>query len=292
MTTPLRSLLGRGTAATLLAFGLVAGTVAGPTSAATPDHHRGPADYVALGDSYAAGFGAGSYVNACGQSPLGLPGLLDERRGIELTFNASCSGAKASADRTDAVPDLPEQLEQLVGAGLIGKGTDLVTVSAGGNDLNFGSVVGACAIQPLAVCEQVIDSRTLQAQTTLAAALDELYGDLRAAAPKAKIVVTGYPHLFSPRSGSEVLLSTEAQRLFNAGTDALNQVIRHNAQANRLQYVDVVQEFKGHGIGTRDPWITYTGFTAIDDLHPTAKGYERGYFKAVRSAVKLSSLWR
>lgn len=161
MKAPFRSLLGRCTVATLLALALVAGTVTGPASATTPDRHRGPADYVALGDSYAAGFGAGSYVNACGQSPLGLPGLLDERRGIELTFNASCSGAKASADRTDAVPDLPEQLEQLVGAGFIGKGTDLVTVSAGGNDLDFGSVVGACAIQPLAVCEQVIDARTL-----------------------------------------------------------------------------------------------------------------------------------
>lgn len=105
-------------------------------------------------------------------------------------------------------------------------------------------------------------------------------------------MVTGYPHLFSPGSRSEVLLSIEAQRLFNKGTDTLNEVIRHNAKANRLQYVDVVQRFKGHGIGTRDPWITFTGFTSIDDLHPNARGYERGYFKAVRGTVSLSSLWR
>ncbi|WP_051427374.1 SGNH/GDSL hydrolase family protein [Arthrobacter sp. H20] len=284
MKTPRPSLFGRCAAAAVLAAGLLAGTIAGPAAADAPGP-KPPADYVALGDSYAAGFGAGPYLNACGQSPLGLPGLLDQLRKVELTYNATCSGAKAAADRTDAVPDVPEQLEGLVLAGLIGADTDLVTVSAGGNDLGFGAVVGACATQLLAVCEQVIDGRTLQAQTTLAAALDDLYGNLRAAAPEARIVVTGYPHLFSPKSGSELLLSTEAQQLFNEGTDALNTVIRQNAKANGLHYVDVVQRFKGHGIGTRDPWITYTGFTAIDDLHPNAEGYQSGYLKSVRSEV-------
>ncbi|MHA7294868.1 SGNH/GDSL hydrolase family protein [Arthrobacter sp. HLT1-21] len=285
MKTSLRSHFGRCAAAAVLSVGLMASTVAGPAAATNPGRHQ--VDYVALGDSYAAGFGAGSYINACGQSPLGLPGLLDDRRGINLTVNASCSGAKAAANPADAVPDLPQQLGQLVGAGLIGADTDLVTLSAGGNDLDFGAVVGACAALPLAVCEQVVDGRTVQAQTSLAVALDELYGNLRAAAPTAKIVVTGYPHLFSPKSGSEVLLSTKAQQLFNEGTDALNTVIRQNAEANGLQYVDVVKRFKGHGIGTNDPWITFAG--AIDDLHPTAKGYQAGYLKSFRSTVNLSS---
>ncbi|MHA7154057.1 SGNH/GDSL hydrolase family protein [Arthrobacter sp. TMN-50] len=286
MKTPYRSHFGRCAAAAVLSVGLMASAVAGPAAATNPDKHS-PVDYVALGDSYAAGFGAGSYLNACGQSALGLPGLLDDRRGIDLTFNATCSGAKAAANRTDAVPDLPEQLEQLVGASLIGADTDLVTLSAGGNDLDFGAVVGACAALPLAICEQVVGGRTVQAQTTLAVALDDLYGNLRAAAPTAKIVVTGYPHLFSPKSGAEVLLSTEAQQLFNEGTDALNTVIRQNAEANGLQYVDVVKRFKGHGIGAKDPWITFAG--AFDDLHPTAEGYEAGYLKSFRSTVNLAS---
>lgn len=292
MTPRYRSFFGRSAAAIVLSVGLLAGTLAGPAAATKPGNHRTQADYVALGDSYAAGFGAGRYLNSCGQSPLGVPSLLNDRRGIDLTFDATCSGAKAAADPTDTVPDLPEQLAQLLDTGRIGAKTKLVTLSAGGNDLDFGAVVGACATQPLAVCDQVLDGRTLQAQTTLAVALDELYGNLRAAAPRAKIVVTGYPHLFSPRSGSEVLLSTEAQRLFNAGTDTLNGVIRQNAKANGLQYVDVVQRFKGHGIGTRDPWITYTGFAAIDDLHPTAEGYRAGYLTSINRTVKLSAFWR
>ncbi|MHA7272760.1 SGNH/GDSL hydrolase family protein [Arthrobacter sp. TMT4-20] len=294
MKTPRHSLFGRSAAAAALSVGLLASTIAGPAAA----HSQGPpvpADYVALGDSYAAGFGAGFYdldQPACGRSPLGLPGLLDEQRKIELTYNATCSGAKAAANPNDAVPDVPEQLAGLVLNEQIGAETDLVTVSAGGNDLDFGGVVGACATQVLKICQMVIDGRTIQAQTSLAAALDDLYGELRTAAPNATIVVTGYPHLFSPKSGSEVLLSTEAQRLFNDGTDALNAVIKHTAEANGLQYVDVAKRFTGHGIGTRDPWITYTGFTAIDDLHPNAKGYESGYFKAIRSAVNLNTLWR
>lgn len=243
-----------------------------------------PVNYVALGDSYAAGFGAGAYVNECGQSPLGLPGLLDERKHIQLTFNAACSGALAGAI-PGGVPDLPEQIAGLAGVGVIGPQTGLVTVSAGGNDVDFGSIVGACATQPLAVCRQVIDASVLKAQTLVAADLDAAYAQLAAAAPNAQVIVTGYPHLFSPEFGNATLLSLEAQQLFNAGTDALNAVIEDRAEDAGFEYVDVTKRFDKHGIGSPNPWITFTGFTAIDDLHPTAKGYQSGYLPEVRKAI-------
>lgn len=288
MQTSHRRSMGRIAALAVLSTGLVSGMVGGPAAAAP----KPQADYVALGDSYAAGFGAGSYLNSCGQSPFGLPSLLDETIQVELTADASCSGAKAADNPADAVPDLPEQLADLQDSGAIGEQTDLITVSAGGNDVNFGAVVAACATQPLATCQQVIDSMEIRAQTTLAASLDALYGNLRSAAPNATIVVTGYPFLFTPDFGSEVLLSTEAQRLFNDGTDGLNAVIEQNAEANGLEYVDVVQRFRFHGIGAPSPWITFTGFTSIDDLHPNAKGYKTAYLPSLRNEVSLSSLRR
>lgn len=274
----------RMTAGALMTVGLI---VPASASVAAPPV---PLDYVAVGDSYAAGFGAGSYVNGCGQSPLGLPGLLDARKQIQLTFSAACSGARAAnipggePDVPD-IPDVPEQVVGLAGTGVLGPQTDLVTVAAGGNDVDFGRIVGACATQPIEVCQEAVDFAVFQARTTVAGDLDALYAQLDSAAPNAQIIVTGYPHLFSPEFGNAPLLSLEAQELFNAGTDALNDVIEDRAEAAGFDFVDVTKRFDKHGIGSPEPWITFTGFTAIDDLHPTAKGYQSGYLPDVRKAI-------
>ncbi|MFJ6279889.1 SGNH/GDSL hydrolase family protein [Arthrobacter subterraneus] len=265
-------------ACALMTAGLV---VPASASVAAPS---APLDYVAVGDSYAAGFGAGSYVNACGQSPLGLPGLLDARKQIQLTFSAACSGARA-ADIPGGVPDVPEQVGGLAATGVLGPQTDLVTITAGGNDVDFGRIVGACATQTIEVCRQAVDLAVFQARTTVAADLDALYAQLAGAAPNAQIIVSGYPHLFSPEFGNAPLLSLEAQELFNAGTDALNDVIEDRAEAAGFDFVGVTKRFDKHGIGSPEPWITFTGFTAIDDLHPTAKGYQSGYLPEVRKAI-------
>jgi lysophospholipase L1-like esterase len=127
-------------------------------------------------------------------------------------------------------------------------------------------------------------------RSTVAASLGTVYAQLRTAAPNATVVVTGYPHLFSPEFSGPAPFSAEAQALFNAATDTLNGVIASKAAAAGFQYVDVVDEFAGHGIGAPDPWITFTGFRASDDLHPTATGYRQGYFPAVRSEVNLAQL--
>jgi lysophospholipase L1-like esterase len=160
-----------------------------------------------------------------------------------------------------------------------------VTVTAGGNDVDFGSIVGACATQVIEVCQQAVDLAVFRAGTTVAADLDALYAQLADAAPNAQVIVTGYPHLFSPEFGNAPLLSLEAQELFNAGTDALNEVIEDRAEAAGFDFVDVTKRFDKHGIGSPEPWITFTGFAAIDDLHPNAAGYQSGYLPEVRKAI-------
>ena len=53
--------------------------------------------YVALGDSYAAGQGGGDYLNDCLESLNGYPiYLLEPRRRIDLRANAACTGASTS----------------------------------------------------------------------------------------------------------------------------------------------------------------------------------------------------
>ena len=64
-----------------------------PAAAGNP----GTVQYVALGDSYAAGQGGGDYLNGCLESPNGYPYLLDPKMRIDLRTNAACTGASISA---------------------------------------------------------------------------------------------------------------------------------------------------------------------------------------------------
>ncbi|GAB3534737.1 SGNH/GDSL hydrolase family protein [Arthrobacter tecti] len=271
-------------AGALLASGLVAGSAVAPASAG----ERDTIDYVAFGDSYAAGFGAGSYTegDVCGQSPLGYPGLLDERRRIELDANLACSGATA-------LGDVPLQIGAAVQSGVLNRKTDLVTISAGGNDVRFLTVIGACTSPVPADCENAVAAATFYAQTTLAANLPSVYAGIKANTGKAQVIVTGYPHLFSPEFGNAVpvalgtfqgVLTPEDQQLFNDGTDALNDVIRAAAKTAGVKYVDLTKRFAGHGLGSPQPW--FTAGTALDGLHPNAKGYKNGYLHEVKKVVK------
>ncbi|MHA7261802.1 SGNH/GDSL hydrolase family protein [Arthrobacter sp. TMN-37] len=259
-----------------------------PASPAPPPP-PGPLSYVALGDSYASGLGAGSYAGECGRSPLGLPGLLDAEEAVELTADGTCTGAVAAPPGTGPA-SVPAQVSQLVEEGSLGPGTDLVTLSAGGNDAGFGQVAGTCAAAPLDSCRRLIDERTRVVLPALARNLDALYGQLRRAAPEASIVVTGYPHLFSPEFGTGDTLSVPARELFNAGTDALNAVLEEAAAAHGFVWVPTTEGFRSHGLGAPEPWIT--GVDEPDGLHPTAEGYRSGYLPAVRDGVDLAALHR
>ncbi|UPO75966.1 SGNH/GDSL hydrolase family protein [Arthrobacter sp. Helios] len=245
-------------------------------------------DYAALGDSYAAGYGGGAVRDACGRTAEGYPALLDGLDGVALVSNQSCAGATALSTPPgppEGPVDLPEQIEALAAGGLIGRGTDLLTVTIGGNDVRFGAVVAACAGPELpATCAPALEAAQAYAETTLAAQLRESLGRLRSLAPRAEIVLTGYPHLFE--EGTPGPLSPQAQALFNEGTDKLNAVLA--AQLGRgSTFVDVVDEFSGHGVGSPEPWIIFDG--GPFDLHPNATGYRDGYLAAFTADVELPS---
>jgi hypothetical protein len=80
--------------------------------------------------------------------------------------------------------------------------------------------------------------------------LTDLYGDVPDAAPKALIVVTGYPYLFESDPNNSIITA------LNAATAALNKTIEaavnatHDTGVN-IVYVDVTKQFEDHGIGGR-----------------------------------------
>jgi lysophospholipase L1-like esterase len=242
-------------------------------------------DYVAFGDSYASGYGGGPVLDACGRTAEGYPTLLDALPRVELDSFQACAGATALT--TEPAPpagpvDLPEQISAAVSADLLNRQTDLVTVTISGNDVQFGSVVAACLGDVLPeTCAPAVAAAQSFAETAVVPQLQASFAAIREAAPRAELVVAGYPHLFDGTTPGA--LSIEAQNLFNAGTDALNAVVAQ--QVGDGTFVDVTEVFAGHGIGSADSWILPPDVQF--GLHPTAAGYREGYLPAIVEAVDI-----
>lgn len=247
-------------AAVLLAMG-----VAAPASAAGNGKGGGgggkpsaSTSYAALGDSYAAGQGAGSYLNTtCYVSSKGYPALIDADRKITLTARPACSGASTS---------------EVIGSqvGQIATTTTRVTLTAGGNDVGFGTVVEDCFVFVSETdCQAAIDAgNALVASGELAARITATVAAIRARAPQAVVIVTGYPRLFEPS-----VTRAHAQDV-NAGTTALNAAIRDGAVAAGARFVDVETAFAGHSIGSSSPWINdWSWLNVSAGFHPNASGY-------------------
>ena len=268
-------------ALSLITFGLVAGVAATPATAlaatalpaattATPTSNwslLSSRSYVALGDSFTAGQGAPPYVaGACLQSRYtSYPRIAAALSLYRLTENKACSGATVAATAA-----------QLTG---VSNKTALVTLTVGAIDVGSNQVFAACAPDPTAdQCKAAIDASTA-ALTQLGPQLVGLYTTIATTLPKARVVVLNYPRLFNP--GVAPLGD-----LVNTATDALNAVIQGAVAATgntRISHVDVTQEFNGHGIGSRVPYISFNqaDVFAVANFHPNALGNLLGYARAL-----------
>jgi len=97
-----------------------------------------PTSYIALGDSYAAGVGAGNYVQPrdkeikkCKRTDGSYPSQVKDLVGIQQFDFVACSGK--------VLGDLKKQYEILGD-----KRAELVTLSIGGNDFRFANTVENC----------------------------------------------------------------------------------------------------------------------------------------------------
>ena len=107
---------------------------------------------------------------------------------------------------------------------------------------------------------------------------------VKAAAPNAKIVVTGYPYLFEPLTSAP----TDSLSMFIVQATqlayGLNESIANAAPDTQVQYVDVTTAFAGHGaLSPTDPWINFNLGDPDSFLHPNAAGYQ-AYLAALSAA--------
>lgn len=277
-------------AATLAALGLALGAaVAGPADAATavvsagkPDKPGKPGgggggggggstelEYAALGDSFASGVGARSYLETtCYTSSLGYPKLLDADANLRLAAFPACSGASTATVITAQVPVIPTTANR-------------VTVTAGGNDIGFASIMQNCFVIVSSTCEsKIVAGEALVSNGTVAANVTAAAQAIRARAPEARILVAGYPLRFH-----EPNARYQWAARVNAGTIALNDAIAAAAAANGAVFVDVEVAFAGHGVGSPSPWINdWSWLRTTDGFHPNATGYT-AYAAEIRKVI-------
>jgi hypothetical protein len=225
-----------------------------------PARAAGDELYAAIGDSYSSGVGAPPYDGTtCARSPHGYPPQYAAYRAMILDLLA-CSGATTDDVLADQIPLMPPE-------------TIAVTVTVGGDDLDFTNGLLKCYRGTDAECQQVADAAHAYIRTTLPGKLDEVYQAVRKQARDAWLGVLGYPLLFAP--GSECLMDAAKQEMINEVGRHLNAVIEERAQANGAVFGDAAKWFDGHGMCTVDPWIG-------PDFHPNREGYYRGYLSLMK----------
>ncbi|WP_211228715.1 SGNH/GDSL hydrolase family protein [Glycomyces tenuis] len=224
--------------------------------------------YVALGDSYASGVGAGDYLgdDDCYRSANAYPRQAAYELGEKLWFEA-CSGATVE----DVVAN------QL---GHLNYTTEHVTIGVGGNDAGFSTVLGACAGTDTALCLGAVDNARTVITDVLPQRLDDLYTQVRDKADTATIVVVGNPRLFSGTTCADSLAITpEEQAALNDTADLLAETTAAVAADHGFGFADPRAAFDGHGVCSADPWILgYVG--TLESFHPNAAGQD-GYTDVV-----------
>lgn len=209
--------------------------------------------YVAMGSSYAAGPGittpADHPPSRCARSQDNYAHQVARRLKLALT-DVSCSGA-TTADLLGAWRELPAQVDAVTAQ------TQLVTVTIGGNDLNFVGNLNAasCRAAGGAACGTV--KAPVEADyAALKASLNALVVAIRRRAPQARIVFVEYPVVLPPAGvcaatpmtadEADMLRATAARQA--AITDAV-------AEADNTDVVRFAAHSSGHDACAADPWM-------------------------------------
>jgi lysophospholipase L1-like esterase len=242
---------------------------AAPAAAAGTDTRQ--LNYVALGDSYSAGVGAPGQSGLCLVGSSGYPADWARANRPKSYTNLACNGATTDTVLLTQIPFLSSK-------------AGLVTITVGGNDAGFVPAVTACILATDAGCAAVVATAHTFITGKLKAKLDATYAAIKRRAPKAEVVVLGYPLLFDTTTAGCGIsgLSVAKRQALNSGAADLDELAADRARAAGFRFADVRADFAGHGACAAVPWIN--GLTVVpvtNSFHPNATGYRNGYLPAL-----------
>ncbi|MGW5646990.1 SGNH/GDSL hydrolase family protein [Saccharopolyspora sp. NPDC003752] len=256
--------------------GAAAAVAAASTVLAAPAFAAPAAEnYAALGDSYASGVGTREYTDDSGdclRSPKAYAQLWADSHDVSNFAFVACSGAV-----TDDVN--ANQLDQL------SADTTLVTISIGGNDIGFSSVIQDCLLGDDNGCDSAVSKGEERARNELPAKLDTTYANIREAAPNAKVVVLGYPRLTEQGSCGIPFFSEAKRQRINDGADVLAEVISAQADAAGFTFADARDAFAGHGVCSSDEWINGPSNPLVESFHPDIDGHAKAYLPVLNAVT-------
>jgi lysophospholipase L1-like esterase len=254
---------------------LLSVAVVGLATPATADPVAAAGKYVALGDSYASGTGAGSYGDSgnCKRSANAYAQLWANANAPSAFSFVACSGARTG-----------DVLANQIGA--VTADTELVTINIGGNDAGFADVMTDCNLGSDASCVSRNQEAQDYARNTLPGLLDGVYTEIRDRAPNARVVVLGYPHMYVLDGDCSVGLSETKRAAINQSSDVLAEVISARAGSFGFTFVDGRSAFAGHEICAAGAvWLNSITWPIDESYHPNATGQRDGYYAALDGAV-------
>jgi lysophospholipase L1-like esterase len=232
--------------------------------------------YVALGDSYSAGTGAGRYRAAgrnCERSASAFPQLWAARHDPASFVSVACAGATTATVRTSQLSALSVR-------------TTLVSITIGGNDVGFSQVLETCVFQLNSACVKAVTTAESSVRKVLPGRLDSLLRAIRTRAPLARIVVLGYPDLYDLSQSRDCIgIGTAKRAALNQGAGVLDRALSAAAARNHDTFADVRPEFARHEIcdgGTS--YLNALTFPLDGSYHPNAAGQRNGYLSALTAA--------
>ena len=235
------------------------------------DAQAATVNYVALGDSYASGVGSGSYTAAsgsCDRSTLAASQLWANAHHPNSYVSVACSGAKTTDVNANQISALSAS-------------TTLVSITIGGNDVNFAGTMEDCVLYSDTTCVNEVNADENTARTSLPGWLDTTYNLIHSHAPNAKVIVLDYPRFYHDLWYCIGLSSTDRNKI-NEGADVLDGVIQSAASRHGFYFADVRSAFaNGHEICDSNSWLHSVDWSNItQSYHPTAAGQSGGYLPA------------
>jgi lysophospholipase L1-like esterase len=234
--------------------------------------HAASVSYVALGDSYSAGDGAGGNSGSCEQSPNAYAPLWAKAHAPASFTFAACSGATT----TDVING---QLSALSAS------TTLVSITIGGNDAGFSSTMETCVLSSTSKCESSVAAGEKVIAQTLPGRLTTMLSGIRAHAPSAKVVVLGYPEFYDLKASFCLGLSSADHKALDGAADQLDVALQTAAASAGDTFADVRGQFSGHELCDGAGWLNSVTLPIEGSYHPTAAGQKSGYLPVLTAAA-------
>jgi lysophospholipase L1-like esterase len=259
----------------VLVIAAVGLTVLYVESRAAPDRSG---EYVALGSSFAAGPKLGPLVqgspHACWRTVENYPHQLARATGLHLV-DVSCGGSTARNILEGGPFFQRPQIEA------IGSSARLVTLTVGGNDVDYIGDLGLLAYRDrdglLGSLVRLIwkgphpaDARPFDALVT---GLVDIVALVHKRSPQAIVVLVTYPQVL-PLSGTcaSIGISEDEASLMREVASRLAQATRTAASRSSALLVDMAGESAGHDACSRDPWVNGSAPSNGAMFHPNLTG--------------------